>query len=35
MNWGKNLTLLGAIRLTGWVVLTSMFATANKDVRAA
>lgn len=31
MNWGKNLTLLGAIRLTGWVVLTSMFATANKD----
>lgn len=31
MNWGKNLTLLGAIRLSGWVVLTSMFATANKD----
>jgi len=31
MNWGKNLTLLGAVRLTGWVVLTSMFATANKD----
>jgi len=31
MNWGKNLTLLGAIRLTGWVVLTTMFATANGD----
>jgi transposase len=31
MNWGKNLTLLGAIRLSGWVVLTTMFATANKD----
>ena len=31
MNWGTNLTLLGAIRLTGWVVLTSQFATANKD----
>jgi transposase len=31
MNWGKNLTLLGAIRLTGWVVLTTQFATANKD----
>ena len=30
MNWGKNLTLLGAIRLTGWVVLTTQFATANK-----
>lgn len=31
MNWGTNLTLLGAIRLSGWVVLTSMFATANMD----
>jgi transposase len=31
MNWGKNRTLLGAIRLTGWVVLTTMFQTANKD----
>ena len=30
MNWGKNLTLLGAIRLTGWVVLTTMFASTNK-----
>jgi transposase len=31
MNWGKNLTLLGAVRLTGWVVQTTMFATVNKD----
>jgi transposase len=31
MNWGKNLTLLGAMRLTGWVVLNTMFATTNKD----
>jgi transposase len=31
MNWGKNLTLLGAIRLSGWVVLTTMFQTANRD----
>ena len=30
-NWGTNLTLLGAIRLTGWVVLSTMFKTANKD----
>lgn len=31
MNWGKNLTLLGAMRLSGWVVLSTMFATANAD----
>ena len=31
MNWGKNLTLLGAIRLSGWVLLSSMFQTANAD----
>jgi transposase len=31
MNWGTTLTLLGAIRVTGWVVLRSMFATANGD----
>ena len=29
MNWGTTLTLLGAIRVEGWVVLRSMFATAN------
>ena len=31
MNWGKNLTLLGAMRLTGWVLLSTMFDTTNKD----
>jgi len=31
MNWGKNLTLLGAMRLTGWVLLTTMFASTNKE----
>ena len=30
MNWGrKSLTLIGAIRRSGWVVLTTMFDTAN------
>ena len=29
MNWGKNLTLLGAIRQRGWVVLSTMFATTK------
>ena len=29
VNWGTTLTLLGAIRVEGWVVLRSMFATAN------
>lgn len=31
VNWGKNLTLLGAIRLEGWVVQSSMFQTTNGD----
>jgi transposase len=31
MNRGKNLTLLGAIRRTGWVVLSTMWQTANGD----
>lgn len=31
MNWGKNLTVLGAVRLSGWVVQTTMFATANRS----
>jgi transposase len=31
MNWGGNLTLLGAMRVTGWVVLSTMFATTNGD----
>jgi transposase len=31
MNWGDNLTLLGAIRITGWVILSAMFASTNGD----
>jgi hypothetical protein len=31
MNWGKTLTLLGALRYTGWVGLQTMFATANAE----
>ncbi len=31
MNWGDNLTLLGAIRMSGWVILSSMFKTVNKE----
>jgi transposase len=31
MNWGKNLTMIGAVRRRGWVTLNSMFATANGD----
>jgi len=32
MNWGrKSLTLIGAIRLSGWVQLTTMFDTANAE----
>jgi hypothetical protein len=31
MNWGKNLTLLGAMRLTHWVLLSTMFASTNKE----
>jgi len=30
-NWGKNLTLLGAIRLSGWVQQSAQFATANGE----
>lgn len=31
MNWGKNLTLMGAMRLDGWVVLTTTYAKATKN----
>lgn len=31
MNWGKNLTLLGAMRLSGWVLLSTMFASTNAE----
>jgi transposase len=29
MNWGTNLTMIGAVRLSGWVTLSTMFKTAN------
>jgi transposase len=31
MNWGTNLTMVGAIRLSGWVTLSTMFKTANRE----
>jgi transposase len=31
MNWGKNLTLMGAMRLDGWVVLTTTYEKATKN----
>ena len=32
MNWGrKSLTLIGALRVTGWIALGTMFNTANGD----
>lgn len=31
MNWGGNLTLLGAIRLRGWVQLSTMFASTTAE----
>ncbi len=31
MKWGKNLTLLGAIRRSGWVQTSTMFETTNAD----
>jgi len=32
MNWGKNLTLIAAVRLSGWVVQSSMFKALTKDL---
>lgn len=31
MNWGTNLTMIGAIRQSGWVTMGTIFATANAD----
>jgi transposase len=31
MNWGTNLTMVGAVRVHGWVTLSTMFKTANGD----
>lgn len=30
-NWGKNLTVMGAIRLSGWVQLTTQFVTTTAE----
>ena len=31
MNWGSNLTMIGAIRCDGWVMLNTQYQTANGD----
>jgi len=31
MNWGKNLTAIGAVRLCGWVQQSTMFASMTKN----
>jgi transposase len=31
MNWGLNLTMIGAVRRRGWVTLSTMFKTANRE----
>lgn len=31
MDWGKNLTLIGAIRRSGWVVLSTAFGALNAE----
>jgi hypothetical protein len=31
MNWGTNLTMIGAMRLSGWVTMSTFFKTANRD----
>lgn len=31
MNWGTNLTMIGAVRLSGWVTLSTMFKTTNRE----
>ena len=31
MNWGNNLTMIGALRCEGWVTMSTMFQAANKQ----
>jgi transposase len=31
MNWGNNLTMIGAIRCDEWLTMSTMFQSANKD----
>jgi transposase len=31
MNWGTSLTMIGAMRLSGWITMRTIFKTANAD----
>jgi transposase len=31
VNWGSNLTMLGAMRLEGWITMSTMFKSANRE----
>ncbi len=31
MNWGKNMTMIGAMRLSGWITMGAMFQSANGE----
>ena len=31
MNWGNNLTMIGAVRRCGWVTLATLFKSANRE----
>jgi len=31
MNWGNNLTMIGAVRCDQWLTMSTMFQSANKD----
>ena len=31
MNWGTSLTMIGAMRLSGWITMSTMFGSANAD----
>lgn len=31
MNWGKSMTMIGAMRLTGWITMTTMSGAANAE----
>ena len=31
MNWGTNLTMIGAMRLSGWITMSTFFQTAKRE----
>jgi transposase len=31
MNWGTSLTMIGAVRLRGWITMSTMFGSANAE----